>query len=222
MMNREVNRFQLIDFGGAVQLPLLPGTVLGFRGAADALAPELRDWHDSGRQGPRPISCAVDVYSLACIIGPMLMRCLSYAVDEVEQWFSADVSEFEIRKLFWDLNEPISKLALQYFEKLTELVSHVSGRYVTEQFVCCLLVLRVFVDRLLHSYNSPSYAVGLDLVRKMVEQDPKKRIRASEAIHHRYFADSSGTSFGNFPFLSIYLSISLFSFLPYSYIVRFT
>jgi hypothetical protein len=40
----------------------------------------------------------------------------------------------------------------------------------------------------------PSDVIGLDLVRQMVEPDPKKRISARNALRHRYFRSSTGTA----------------------------
>jgi hypothetical protein len=116
MFNLEKNHFQLIDFGGSV--PLSSIVELNFTGAADHLAPELRQYHRHP-YGRRPISCAVDVFSLGCVIGPLLLRPLwPRGVPELMMAaFPKRYADF-----LWRRDEYPRMVVIEQFDKLIALI----------------------------------------------------------------------------------------------------
>ena len=54
-----------------------------------------------------------------------------------------------------------------------------------------------FKPKGIEPYNQNLDPIGLDLLSKMIQQDPCKRISAKQALHHPYFNDLDKTQFEN-------------------------
>ena len=119
--------------------------------------------------GQKEYSTPVDIWSIGLIFFEMAHR---------KPLFAGDCEIDQIFKIFQMYGTPTEK-TWPGITKLPEFK----------------LTFPQFKPRGLESYNKNIDPVGLDLLAKMIQQDPCKRISAKQALHHPYFNDLDKTQF---------------------------
>ena len=121
--------------------------------------------------GQKEYSTPVDIWSIGLIFFEMAHR---------KPLFAGDCEIDQIFKIFQMYGTPTEK-TWPGITKLPEFK----------------LTFPQFKPRGIEVYNKNIDPVGLDLLSKMIQQDPYRRISAKQALHHPYFNDLDKTQFEN-------------------------
>ena len=121
--------------------------------------------------GQKEYSTPVDIWSIGLIFFEMAHR---------KPLFAGDCEIDQIFKIFQMYGTPTEK-TWPGITKLPEFK----------------LTFPQFKPRGIESYNKNLDSTGLDLLSKMIQPDPCKRISAKQALHHPYFNDLDKTQFEN-------------------------